>query len=149
MAAVKRPLITEKYSPGPGSRREGYEKTISGPCDMGWTATPAQVSASKAAHEAIVAGKTDQEVFEAAKKAYDARIKEHSNEVIPGAIGDRTFVPSDIALRERYLRACVSRHTGRPCQLSGQELLDVLLLIDEEVKPYQEWAKGVRALLGT
>ena len=136
MSAVKQPLIIDEYVPAPNSGDKPWRKESLGdaPESKAFVANGRQMAASMAAQVAINQGKTSEEVFKAARQAYDSAVEQspvQAQEMDP-----------ESALKIRWLKAVCRLGAGKFDDCSPRDLVDVAMLVDRPVLPFDAWKEA-------
>jgi hypothetical protein len=130
---VAKPLIVDEFIPAEGSTEKPWRKESVGDAREGkaFVADARQMAAAQAAQVAMNQGKSKKEVHEAAKAAYEAV-------VAPAQTG---FSAED-EMKIRWLRAVCRLGSGKFADCSPRDLLDVAMLVETPVIPFDQWVKG-------
>ena len=140
MASSKKPIIIDEFIPAPGSEEKPWKHESMGeaPQSKAFRADARQIEASKAAQVAMRQGKSKEEVFKAAKDAYESALVEPA--------GAAPEMDDDVKLRIRWLRAVCRLGSGKFDDCSPMELMDVAMLVDRPVLPFEQWSVGIKGM---
>ena len=131
---VAKPIIVDEFIPAEGSTEKPWRKESVGDAREGkaFVADARQMAAAQAAQVAMNQGKSKKEIHEAAKAAYESAV------VAPAPTG---FSAED-EMKIRWLRAICRLGSGKFSDCSPRDLLDVAMLVETPVIPFDQWVKG-------
>jgi len=131
---VAKPIIVDEFIPAEGSVEKPWRKESVGNAREGkaFVADARQMAAAQAAQVAMNQGKSKKEIHEAAKAAYESAI------VAPAP----TEFSAEDEMKIRWLRAICRLGSGKFADCSPRDLLDVAMLVETPVIPFDAWVKG-------
>jgi hypothetical protein len=131
---VAKPLIVDEFIPAEGSTEKPWRKESVGDAREGkaFVADARQMAAAQAAQVAMNQGKSKAEIHAAAKDAYESAV------VAPAP----TEFSAEDDMKIRWLRAICRLGSGKFSDCSPRDLLDVAMLVETPVIPFDQWVKG-------
>jgi hypothetical protein len=131
---VAKPLIVDEFIPAEGSLEKPWRKESVGDAREGkaFVADARQMAAAQAAQVAMNQGKSKAEIHAAAKDAYESAV------VAPAP----TEFSAEDDMKIRWLRAICRLGSGKFADCSPRDLLDVAMLVETPVIPFDQWVKG-------
>ena len=132
---VAKPIIVDEFIPAEGSTEKLWrrESTGNAPEGKAFRADARQLAAAQAAQVAMNQGKSKAEIHAAAKDAYESAVV-----VAPAP----TEFSAEDEMKIRWLRAICRLGSGKFDDCSPRDLLDVAMLVETPVIPFDAWVKG-------
>ena len=132
---VAKPIIVDEFIPAEGSTEKPWrrESTGNAPEGKAFRADARQLAAAQAAQVAMNQGKSKAEIHAAAKDAYESAVV-----VAPAP----TEFSAEDEMKIRWLRAICRLGSGKFSDCSPRDLLDVAMLVETPVIPFDQWVKG-------
>ena len=132
---VAKPIIVDEFIPAEVSTEKPWrrESTGNAPEGKAFRADARQLAAAQAAQVAMNQGKSKAEIHAAAKDAYESAVV-----VAPAP----TEFSAEDEMKIRWLRAICRLGSGKFADCSPRDLLDVAMLVETPVIPFDAWVKG-------